>query len=146
MKPPKAKNPKALAERADELGSRYNSCKERMNELVKQTTQISDAIKKFATLFGAKRGKQKVIEGERFVVGVTYPVATPHIDYDKLFRLKPKLRLVICTLMPDSRKLEQAVAEGLVSRELLKKCLLPVDQEPTPRLYVSTKKDDIQPE
>jgi len=130
---------KILEKRADELGISYVEVAAEAKDVYGRKEKIALKIKDFASRKGTVVGKQTIVIGRKYVVGFTTPEASKEIDYKKLLLLQPDLKDVIFSLMPDPDKVEKAVAEGVISKQLLAKCLKESDKELSDRVYVATK-------
>lgn len=121
---------------ADELGHDYFSARERASTASKMQKEIGDRIKLIAEEVGEREGDKSLVTGNQYVIGVLTTKAEMRVNWEAFKKLHKDLYLKLLSPAVDEKKVEQAVASGLLPRKLLLKYLVPKG-EPQKRLVCS---------
>lgn len=127
--------PKDAAAAADRLGQSYVDIRERLKSYNDQRNLVVEQIKATATDVGTVEGPQTTIVGNKFRVGFVTTSPRKTVDWEKFKRIRPKLYARLCSLQIDDKKVEDALADGTLPRELLEKYVITVG-DPVDRVLV----------
>lgn len=102
---------------ADNQGRLYALYSEEEHSAGRKKKEVNDAVKATAMKYGATVGKKKLIEGQKYVVGVQ-EVDSFQIDQSEAERLIPEklLATLYAPRVIDKGRFEQAVDSGKISR------------------------------
>lgn len=127
--------PKDAAAAADSLGQTYMNIRERLSALGSQREIVVNQIKSVAADIGTVEGPQTTIVGHKFRVGFVTASPRKAVDWEKFKRTRPKMYSRLCSLQIDDKKVEDALADGTLPRELLEKYVMPIG-DPVDRVLV----------
>lgn len=123
----------------DAVGARYKRLKDDIKASDAAVLEISTWVKRIVQS-AERRGKIQALNGNNFIVGVMHKTHRS-IDAQKLkdrvsLDVWKKIRRVTVTV--DEAALAEAVADGLISAKLVKKCI--VEHPASPTIYIRERK------
>ncbi len=122
-----------LAVTADQLGMSYVKAREALKASTVARNAVADRIKTIAAEYGEAEGPRKVLTGTKYVVGFTTTSAAKKVDWERFKRKRPTLFAQLSSRQIDEKKVEAALADGTLPRELLEKFVIPAG-DPVDRL------------
>lgn len=137
---PKAPKKHQLAKEIDKLAETYQQAKELAAAQNARAERANDEIKRLADLEGEEFGKQRVIQGNKFVAGYTICESSPVFDMDlALSRLGVTGMRHVTSRVFDLERAKEAISKGTVDAAVLESCFVKNTRPPTRKIYVEPK-------